>query len=54
MPQEDEAHHRQEILVAGVVGIGPQSVRRRPEAFLNGLDMFELGHDTFSRLGTLQ
>jgi hypothetical protein len=44
MPQENEPHYRQEILVAGIVGIGPQGVGRGPKAFLNGFDVFKLGH----------
>jgi len=44
MPQKNQTHHWQEILVACVIGIRPQGVRRAPEAFFNGFDMFELGH----------
>ena len=42
--QEHQAHHRQEVLVAGVVGVGAQGVGRTPEARLDRFDVFELGH----------
>ena len=42
--QEHQAHHRQEVLVAGVVGVGAQGVGRLPKAPLDGFDVFELGH----------
>ena len=42
--QEHQAHHRQEVLVAGVVGVGAQGVGRLPEALLDGFDVFELEH----------
>lgn len=42
--QEDQAHDRQEVFVAGVVGVGPQGVRRAPEPLFNGFDVFKLGH----------
>jgi hypothetical protein len=32
VPQEDQAHHRHEVFVAGVVRIGSQGVGRVPEA----------------------
>jgi hypothetical protein len=40
VPQENEPHHRQEILVAGVVGVGTQIVRGTPQAFLDRFDVF--------------
>ena len=43
LPQKNQAHDRQEILVAGIVGVGPQGVCRTPEPFFNGIHMFELG-----------
>lgn len=43
LPQKNQAHDRQEILVAGIVGVGPQGVSRTPEPFFNGIHMFELG-----------
>ena len=42
--QEHQAHHRQEVLVAGVVGIGAQGVGCLPEALLDRFDVFELRH----------
>ena len=42
--QEHQTHHRQEVLVAGVVGVGAQGVGCFPEALLDGFDVFELGH----------
>jgi hypothetical protein len=43
MAQKNQSHDRQEIFVAGVVGVGPQGVRRTPEPFFNGFDVFKLG-----------
>ncbi len=43
--QEDQPHHRQEVLVAGIVGVGAQSVGCAPETPLNGFDVFELGQE---------
>lgn len=37
--QEDQAHDRQEILIAGKVAISAELVRRRPEALLDGFDI---------------
>ena len=48
--QEDQAHDGQEVLVAGVVGVGAQGVRRTPKAIFDGFDMFELGHAAFFSL----
>ena len=42
--QEDQPHDRQKILVAGVVGVSPQCVRRFPEPFFDGFNMFKLCH----------
>ena len=42
--QEDEAHDRQEVLVAGVLRVGAQRVGRAPQAPFDGVDVFELGH----------
>ncbi len=44
MAQEDQPHYGKEILVAGKVGVRPQRVRRAPESFFDGFDVFELGH----------
>ena len=44
MAQEDQSHHGHEILVAGIVGIRTQIVRRVPKSFFDGFDIFELGH----------
>ena len=40
MAQEDQPHDRQEVFVAGVLGVGPQGVGRAPEAHLDGFEMF--------------
>ena len=40
----------QEVLVAGVVGIGAQGVGRLPETLLDRLDVFELGYSGIPRL----
>jgi len=42
MPQEDQAHDRQEIFVACIVGICTQGFRRAPEPLFNGFDVFKL------------
>ena len=42
--EEHQAHHRQEVFIAGVVGVGAQVVGGAPESFFNGFDVFELGH----------
>lgn len=42
--EEYQAHHRQEVFIAGVVGVGPQVVGGTPEACFNGFDVFELRH----------
>ena len=42
--QEHQAHHRQEVLVAGVVGVGAQGVGRLPETLLDRFDVFKLSH----------
>jgi hypothetical protein len=42
MAKEYQTHHRQEILVAGIVRVCPQRVCHAPETFLDGLDMFKL------------
>ena len=42
--QENQAHDRQEVFVAGVVGTGAERVRRAPEASFNGFNVFELRH----------
>ena len=39
--QEDQPHDRQEVLVAGEVGVGPQVVRAGPEPFLDLADLFQ-------------
>jgi hypothetical protein len=44
VPEEDQAHDRQEIFIAGVVGIGPQGIRGTPKSALNCLDMLQLPH----------
>ena len=38
MPQKNQPHDRQEIFVAGIVGIGPQGIRRAPEPLFNGFE----------------
>ena len=47
MAQEDQPHDGHEVFVAGVVGIGAQGIRRGPEAFFYGFDVFQLGHVVF-------
>ncbi len=42
--QKHQPHHRQEVLVAGVVGIGPQRIRRVPQPSFNGGDVLQLPH----------
>jgi len=43
--------NRQKIFVAGIGGVGPQSVGRRPESLFNGLYVFKLSHaHTFDAL----
>lgn len=49
--QEDRTHHRQEVFIAGVVGISPQRVSRGPETPFDGFDMFELGHGSSCSVG---
>ena len=46
MAQKHQAHDRQEILVARIVGVSAQGVRRGPEAFFDGFYMFELRHNS--------
>jgi hypothetical protein len=43
VPEKHQTHHGQEILVTGVVGVGPQRVCRTPEGFFNSFDVFKLG-----------
>ncbi len=45
--EEDQAHHRQEVFIAGVVGVGAQVVGGAPESCFDGFDVFELGHVGF-------
>ncbi len=40
MAQEDQAHDRQELFVAGVVGVGAQGVCGAPEALFDGFEVF--------------
>ena len=42
MPQEDQAHNGQEVLVAGVVRVGPHSIGGSPETLLNRFEVLEL------------
>ena len=42
MTQKHQPHDRQEVLIAGIVGIGPQSIRSVPQPLFNCLDMFKL------------
>ena len=42
--QEHQAHDRQEVLVAGVLGVRAQRVGGAPKAPFDGLDVLELGH----------
>lgn len=51
MAQEDESHDRHEILIAGIVGIGAESVRCVPKSLFNGFDIFKLGHKMGFSLG---
>ncbi len=44
MAQEDQAHDRQKIFVARVVGVRPQCVCRAPETLFNSFNVFQLGH----------
>ena len=44
MAQEDQSHYGHEILVAGIVGIRAQVIRRVPKSLFNGFDIFKLGH----------
>ena len=47
MPQEHQAHDRQEVFITGVVGVGAQIIGSAPEACFNGFDVFELRHGGF-------
>jgi len=42
MPQEDEAHHRQEVLVAREIGVCPQCVGPCPQAFFDLANALQL------------
>ena len=42
--EEHQPHHRQEVFVAGVVGVGTERVRGFPEAAFYGFEVFDLGH----------
>jgi len=44
MAQKDQAHDGHEVLVAGVVRVRTQVVRRAPQTLLYCFDVFELGH----------
>ena len=41
VPKEDQPHDREEVLVAGEIGVGPQVIRAGPEPFLNLSNMFQ-------------
>jgi len=43
MAQENVTHDRQEVLIARVVGVRTQRVRRAPETLLDRFDVFQLG-----------
>ncbi|OQC06853.1 MAG: hypothetical protein BWX80_01351 [Candidatus Hydrogenedentes bacterium ADurb.Bin101] len=44
MPEKHQAHDGQEILVASVVRVRPQRIRRAPEPLFNRFDVLELSH----------
>lgn len=48
--EEHQAHYRQEVFIAGVVGVGAQVIGGAPEPCFNGLDVFELGNIGFGSL----
>ena len=44
MAQKHQTHDRQEVFVAGVIGIGAQVISGTSEAFFDGFNVFELWH----------
>ena len=42
VPQKDQAHHGQEVLVAGEAGVRPQRIRRAPQSSFDRFDVLKL------------